>query len=218
MASITKENYLKTTYFLSQKTPDVSLTDIAKDLGVSIPTVNSMVKKLEAEGWVKYEKYKPLKITAKGKKAAAGIIRNHRLTEMFLVKIMGFTWEEVHDIAEEVEHIKSEKLFDRMDELLQFPVVDPHGSPIPDKEGNIPAQNYKRLSEITSPMKMRLRALAESSKPFLVFLNDKKIALGMEIIIHKVEPFDKSYNVAFGKNPPMNLSRDIAELLLVEPY
>ena len=102
-------------------------------MGVSKPTANNMIKKLTAIGWVVYEKYKPILLTEKGKKEASLIVRKHRLSEIFLSKIMGFGWEEVHDIAEDMEHLKSEKLFDRMNELLGFPKVDPHGSPIPNK-------------------------------------------------------------------------------------
>jgi len=137
MPTQTKENYLKALFYLHQKDPLISLTDLSKDLGVSMPTVNDMVKKLQAKGWVVYTKYKPLQFTEAGTRQAAMIIRKHRLAEMFLSQVMGFGWEEVHDMAEEMEHLKLEQFFDRMDELLGFPTVDPHGSPIPNKEGRI---------------------------------------------------------------------------------
>ena len=112
MPSTIKENYLKALHYLNQNTSKISLTDLGKSLNVSKPTVNDMVKKFQANGWLIYEKYKPIKLTPKGKKAAALIVRKHRLAEMFLFKIMGFGWEEVHDIAEELEHIQSDLFFD----------------------------------------------------------------------------------------------------------
>jgi len=130
MASKTKENYIKALFYLHQRSEDISLSHLGEVLEVSKPTANDMVKKLKVEGIVHSEKYKPIKITEQGKKAAAKIIRKHRLSEIFLLQIMNFGWEEVHDIAEELEHIKIDKFFDRMDELLGFPTTDPHGSPI----------------------------------------------------------------------------------------
>ena len=117
-------------------------------------------------------KYKPLKLTKQGLKEATLIIRKHRLSEMFLNQVMGFGWEEVHDMAEEMEHLKSESFFDRMDELLGFPKKDPHGSPIPDKNGNFVKPNYKLLSQVNIGKKVALRALRESSTEFINFLNN----------------------------------------------
>ena len=141
MPTKTKENYLKAIYFLDLKKNNISITDISLKMNVSKPTTNNMVKKMEEKGWVIYEKYKPIKLTSKGKKLGALIVRKHRLTEMFLSQVMSFGWEEVHDIAEEIEHIHSEIFFDRMDELLGFPTTDPHGSPIPDKKGKFNKPN-----------------------------------------------------------------------------
>ena len=112
MPSQTKENYLKAIYALDQKGSKIALTDISKLMEVSNPTANNMVKKLQEMGWVIYEKYKPLRLTSEGRKQGALIVRKHRLTEMFLTKIMGFGWEQVHDIAEEMEHIQSDALFE----------------------------------------------------------------------------------------------------------
>ena len=140
MASQTIENYLKAIYLSAHPGGTVTTSELAEALGVRLPTVNSMVKRLGEKGLVKYEKYKPLMLTEAGVQQAAQIVRRHRLTEMYLVERMGFGWEEVHDIAEQIEHIKAQPFFDRMDELLEFPKFDPHGSPIPDKEGNIPSR------------------------------------------------------------------------------
>jgi len=134
MTSQTEENYLKASYFLANSDNEINLSELSKSLKVSKPTVNSMVKKLCEKGFLNYQKYKPLVLTAYGRKNAALIIRKHRLTEMYLVEKMNFGWEEVHDIAEQLEHLKSPEFFDRMDELLNFPTHDPHGSPIPNKK------------------------------------------------------------------------------------
>jgi DtxR family Mn-dependent transcriptional regulator len=216
MASPTVENYLKALFNLAGKTEDVSLSDLSAHMGVSKPTVNSMVKTLKQEGWVKYEKYKPIRLTAKGRKAAALIIRKHRLTEMYLVEKMGFGWEEVHEIAEQVEHIKAPVFFDRMDKLLDFPKVDPHGSPIPDKEGHIVDHNYKKMSECSPGDRVRLVALNHSSKEFLEFLDSRDIGLKLEFEIKSVESFDHSMQVSYAKHPTEMLSQKVCEKLLVE--
>jgi len=216
MATHIKENYLKAIYFLDQKDENISLSELSKELGVSIPTVNSMVKRLQEEKWVIYEKYKPLKITPKGKKKAALIIRKHRLTEMFLEQFMGFGWEEVHDIAEEIEHIKVDDFFDRMDKLLGYPSVDPHGSPIPDKDGNVVEKEYMPLSEGTADNNYRICALNGSSQEFLHYLNRQQIKLGTLIEVIRVEPFDKSMKVVYNNMTPVVLSSDVCSRLLVE--
>ncbi len=216
MPSQTKENYLKAIYSLAGEEGEVSLSGLSKRMGVSAPTVNSMVKKLKKEGWVAYEKYQPIQLTEEGRKTAALIIRKHRLTEMFLAEKMGFGWEEVHDIAEQMEHINSEALFDRMDDLLGHPTADPHGSPIPDKSGKVASEDYIKLSKAEEGDRVVLRALAHSSTDFLVFLNDKKLELGVEIEVLRVEPFDKSMTVSYGDFPSTMLSNLVCEQLLVE--
>lgn len=216
MPSKTKENYLKAMYSLSLDSPNVSLSDLSRELGVSVPTVNSMVKKLELLKWVVYEKYKPLKLTAKGKRLAAGIVRKHRLTEMFLVKIMGFGWEEVHHIAEEMEHIDSEHLFDRMDELLNYPTVDPHGSPIPDKAGKVIQSNHQALSDCKVGDKLRLCALYSSTAELLVYLNEQNISLGLEMTVLKIEPFDKSMRLEISGESIISLSQAVCQCLMTE--
>ena len=215
MPSITKENYLKALFFLHQKNKDIAISDLSKSLDLSTPTANNMVKKLQESGWVNYEKYKPIQLTSKGKKAAALVIRKHRLTEIFLSDIMGFGWEEVHDIAEEMEHIKSEKLFDKMDEILGYPTMDPHRSPIPSKTGEVKQPAYKKLSECKKNSKVKLSSLADSSAELLLFLNSKKIKLGTELIILGIEPFDNSYTVAYDKVNSLMLSTAVCERLLV---
>lgn len=216
MASQTEENYLKSLFLLANEKGEISLSDLSKSLEISIPTANSMVNKLHEKGLLNYEKYKPLVLTSKGKKEAALIIRKHRLTEMFLVDIMGFGWEQVHDIAEQIEHINSTVFFERMDELLSFPTIDPHGSPIPDKNGKISWKSYEKLSDCKAGQTVKLAALTHSSSDFLKFLNSKGLSLGLKLKVHSIESFDKSMVVSYDKHKQEQFSQIICDRLLVE--
>ena len=216
MASNIKENYIKALFYLHQKNEDISLSDLGEELQVSKPTANEMIKKLRAEGIVVSKKYKPIRITEKGKQRAAEIIRKHRLSEMFLLQIMRFGWEEVHEIAEELEHIKTDKFFDRMDELMGFPTTDPHGSPIPDENGSFNKPKYKRLSQIPAQSTITVKALQDSSTDFLLFLNNKAIQLNTKITINHIEGFDGSLIVSYDGNLDVVLGKPICDRILVD--
>lgn len=217
MPSQTKENYLKAIYSLSMEGKKVSLSSLSERLNVSNPSANSMVKKLKELGWIDYQKYKPIELTELGTFEASRVVRRHRLTEMFLVSKMSFAWDEVHEIAEEVEHIKSERFFDRMDEMLGFPSHDPHGSPIPNKKGIIQQDDFRKLSSLKETSKGRFSALAESSVDFLRYLTNKDLELGTIIQVHEIEPFDKSMLVSYKDFGKVSLSREICERILVSP-
>lgn len=216
MASDIKENYIKALFYLHQKNEDISLSDLGEELQVSKPTANEMIKKLQTEGIVISKKYKPIRITEKGKQRAAEIIRKHRLSEMFLLQIMKFGWEEVHEIAEELEHIKTDKFFDRMDKLMGFPTTDPHGSPIPDKNGNFNKPRYKRLSQIPAQSTITVKALRDSSTDFLLYLNNKAIQLNTKITINHIEGFDGSLTVSYDGNSDVVLGKSICDRILVD--
>jgi len=216
MGSQTEENYLKALYKLADKEDKVSVSDLSAALNVSKPTTNNMVKKMDAQGWLKYQKYKPLTITEKGKRMAALIIRKHRLTEMYLVEKMGFSWENVHEIAEQVEHVKSEAFFDRIDELLGYPKFDPHGSPIPDKNGNVERPELSKLSECDAGNVVTLSALNHSEEELLRFLNGRSLALGTKLEIVSREAFDGSITVSYQDHHREVLSKKVCESLLVE--
>ena len=216
MPTTVKENYLKALYFLDEGDSRIGVTELSKRLEVSKPTANNMVKSLQEQGWVIYQKYKPLQLTEKGRKAAAKVIRKHRLTEMFLYEIMGFGWEEVHEIAEQMEHIDSEKLFSRMDEMLGHPAFDPHGSPIPDESGNVLEQQYLLLVDIPDGQKVELCALANSSTELLHHLNDLHIQLGTIIQVVKTEPFDNSILISCDEKRPILISEKVGKSLLVK--
>ncbi len=214
-ASTTEENYLKALYSLSDENREVSISSLSQALGVSNPTANSMVKRLSEKKWVEYKKYKPIRITEQGYKLAASIIRKHRLTEMYLVEKMGFGWEEVHEIAEQLEHLRSEAFFKKMDEILGSPLTDPHGSPIPDKNGEVMKSNHTQLSRVRKGQKAVLKALNDSSKEFLEFLNSKSIELNLIIEVLEVETFDKSMRLSFSNGETHLLSNEVTKRLLV---
>ena len=215
MKSLNEENYLKAIFHLIDKDDTFTVNELSKMLNIKMPSVNSMMKKFSQKNWVIYESYKPIKITALGKKEAAHVVRKHRLTEMFLVEKMGFGWEVVHEIAEQLEHIHSEIFFDKMDELLNYPKVDPHGEPIPDKQGNIIQQNLTKLSECKARETVILSAVIDSSDEFLTYLNHRNLSLNSELKILEVEKFDQSMKIEFdGKTE--TLSKMVCDKILVQ--
>ncbi|HEY1038690.1 MAG TPA: metal-dependent transcriptional regulator [Bacteroidia bacterium] len=216
MNSLTEENYLKALFNLAGENGEVSVNELSKHLQIKMPTVTSMMKKLADKKLVNYESYKPLKLTEKGRREAGLVIRKHRLTEMFLVDKMGFGWEQVHEIAEQIEHIHSPEFFEKMDQLLGYPKFDPHGSPIPDKTGKVEWIHYSKLSECKTGDTVKLVAVTHSSDEFLKFLNSRELKLGTRIRIKSIESFDGSTFVSYGKRTAEHLSGMVCERLLVE--
>ena len=216
MHSYTEENYLKALFNLSNPKGEVSVNELSKRLEIKMPTVNSMMKKLAEKKLVHYESYKPLRLTEKGKKEAGLIIRKHRLTEMFLVQKMDFGWEQVHEIAEQIEHLHSPHFFEKMDAMLGYPTIDPHGSPIPDKTGKIDWKQYEKLSDCKAGETVKLAAVIHTTDDFLKFLNSRELQLGLKIKIKSVEKFDGSMVVAYNKKTAESLSHTVSERLLVE--
>lgn len=216
MYSLTEENYLKALFNIANETGEVNVAVLSKRLDIKMPTVTSMMKKLSEKKLVHYESYKPLHLTEKGKKEAGLIIRKHRLIEMFLVDKMKLGWEDVHDIAEQIEHIQSSVFFEKMDELLGYPKVDPHGSPIPDKNGKVVWKEYNKLSDCKVGETVKLAAVINTSSDFLKFLNTREMRLDLKIKIKSIEPFDKSIIISYGKRQAEALSNVVCERLLVE--
>ena len=215
MISLTEENYLKALYRLSQEKKEITVKDIAKSLGIKMPTVNSMVKKLADKKFIKYEKYKAIELTDKGKKQALYILRKHRLTELFLSKVMGMGWEEVHDIAEQIEHIQSDRFFDRVDEMIGHPQFDPHGEPIPDSNGKLPVYKSFPLSEGQVNQAYRLTGVANHDASFLQFLDSLGLSLGAHIEIKEIQEFDKSMAVKLNQKNKTIFSNTVCRNLLV---
>jgi DtxR family Mn-dependent transcriptional regulator len=216
MHSLTEENYLKALFNISKENGEISVGELSKRLEIKMPTVTSMMKKLSEKKLVRYESYKPLQLTEKGEREAGLIIRKHRLTEMFLVDKMTIGWEDVHDIAEQIEHIQSPVFFEKMDEMLGYPKVDPHGSPIPDKNGKVIWKEYSKLSDCNVGETVKLSAVINTSSEFLRFLNTREMRLGLKIKIKSIEPFDKSLTVSYGKHQSEVLSDVVCSRLLVE--
>ena len=216
MGSLTEENYLKTVYSLSLDAGEVSVSELAKKLNVKLPTVTSMIKKLSSKKMVSYAPYQGIKITEKGKKEALSIIRKHRLAELFLVKILKLGWEEVHEIAEQLEHVNSERFYNRIDELLDYPKADPHGEPIPDADGKIVSQKSIPLSEAKVGSSVVISAVSNDEKSFLDHLNSKGLQIGDQITVKKKELFDGSVSIITKAKKETMLSHLVVEKIWVE--
>lgn len=215
MLSFTEENYLKTIYRLSEGGSKAVLTnEIADSMSTKAASVTDMVKKLSNKNLISYEKYYGVKITRHGKSEALMVIRKHRLWETFLVDKLHFHWDEVHDVAEQLEHIQSPLLIEKLDEFLGFPTADPHGHPIPDKNGKIKEVRQVPLSEAMS-RKSTVRSVKEGSPAFLQYLSKIGVYIGARItILDKVE-FDGSLEVLIDDKKKVFISRDAAQNLLV---
>lgn len=213
--TLTEENYLKALFHLVDNEGKVTINELSKFLNVKMPSVNNMMKKFADKSWVIYETYKPLIVTEKGRQEAALVVRKHRLTEMFLVKKMNFGWENVHEIAEQLEHVHSTIFFDKMDEILDYPKFDPHGEPIPDKDGNIIAQDLQKLSSCELGEIVTFASVTLSDDAFLNYLTERKLLLNTKIKIIKIENFDKSITVEVDGKQEV-LSRKATEKILVK--
>ncbi|MBH70322.1 MAG: iron-dependent repressor [Flavobacteriales bacterium] len=211
-----EENYLKTILSISLRNDGrISTNEIANEIGTSPASVSDMFKKLQEKKLIKYKKYQGVSLTKKGRKNATNILRKHRLWETFLVNTLNFSWDEVHIIAEQLEHIQSEKLIDELDDFLDKPKFDPHGDPIPSKEGKIPLSDFKSLNKLKVGDKGIIMGVKLDKKSFLQYLNQIKIQIGVEIkIINKVN-FDKSMEVKT-KYKTFFLSNDVSKNLLIK--
>jgi len=212
--SLTEENYLKAIYKLSSKKA-VNTNSIAEEVQTAPASVSDMIKKLAAKKLIDYRKYQGVTLTQGGEKTALQIIRKHRLWEVFLVEKLNFNWDEVHDIAEQLEHIKSPLLIKRLDEHLGFPRFDPHGDPIPDEEGNMNAKPKELLSNKEISYEGIVIGLNDSSDAFLQYLNKLGIYIGAKIKIIDKIAFDNSVEVMIDEKQKNNLSNQIAENIYI---
>jgi DtxR family Mn-dependent transcriptional regulator len=216
MFTLSEENYLKAIYHLeSDSKKGISTNAIAKSLETKASSVTDMVKKLSEKEVVLYIKYQGVTLTEFGKKIAANIVRKHRLWEVFLVEKLNFSWDEVHDVAEQLEHIKSPKLINQLDALLGFPTHDPHGDPIPDKEGNINTVDKILLSTFNKDESGVCVGVNDSSSEFLRFLDKKKITLGKKITVLEKEDFDDSLSIEID-GEKLSISKKIANNLYIK--
>ena len=216
MLSFTEENYLKAIYRLSEGGQKaVSTNEIAESMSTKAASVTDMIKKLSNKNVVSYEKYYGARITKQGKSQALSVIRKHRLWETFLVEKLHFSWDEVHEVAEQLEHIQSPLLIEKLDEFLGYPTADPHGHPIPDKDGKVQDLRLIPLSDSVVGKKPVVRSVKDGSPPFLQYLSKIGIYIGAKItILDKIE-FDGSLEVLIDHKSRVFISRHAAENLLV---
>ena len=217
MNSQSEEDYLKAVYHLQKESKSVSTNAIASYLDMKPSSVSDMLKKLADKKYINYLKYKGTSLTNKGKKIALKIIRKHRLWETFLVDKLGFGWAQVHSIAEQLEHIHSEELIDKLDEFLNFPKYDPHGDPIPAKDGNIEKLNQKLLIELSKKEKGIITGVKKGTPSLLNYLDQQKIKLGDTIEVIEIIEFDASYSIKINQRKII-LSEKISKNLLLETY
>lgn len=216
MITLTEENYIKAIYHLGKQGHEMVNTNaLAEAMNTKASSATDMIRKLAEKDYANYKKYKGVSLTESGKKIAVNIIRKHRLWEVFLVEKLNFTWDEVHELAEELEHIKSKKLIDELDAFLGHPTHDPHGDPIPNKDGEMTLVEKTLLSQAQINMKYSCLGVNDSSSEFLQYLNNNDIGLGAIIEVMHIEPFDKSISIkANGKL--LTVSQSVAKNLYLK--
>lgn len=215
MNSQSEEDYLKALYHLEMEFDSVSTNSIADYLDMKPSSVTDMLKKLAEKKFINYQKYKGTSLTKKGKLIALSIIRKHRLWETFLVEKLGFGWDQVHIIAEQLEHIKSEELIENLDNFLGNPKYDPHGDPIPNKDGEIEKMNQKLLVELKASQKGIITGVKKGTASLLNYLDKEKVKLGDSIKVIEILEFDGTYIVEINKRK-LSFSEKICQNLLLE--
>jgi DtxR family Mn-dependent transcriptional regulator len=215
-ASITEENYLKAIYQLSLqgqgKIPNLS---IAQNLEINPATVTEMLRKLADKQWILYSRTEGASLTSNGLYLALKVIRKHRLWETFLVRKLGFTWDEVHEVAEQLEHVQSEKMLNQLDKFLGFPQFDPHGDPIPDASGQMPRSGATLLSECRPGDKRTFAGVANQSQSFLQYLDKLEFKIDDTIEVEEIIDFDKSMHVLLNGDKKAVFSAQVCQGLLV---
>ena len=209
-----EENYLKTIFHLQETEGTVTTNILAEKLQTKPASVTDMMKKLDSKKLLNYKPYYGFSLSAEGKKIALGIIRRHRLWEYFLSEKLKFGWEEVHLLAEELEHVSSKKLIDRLDEYLGFPPFDPHGDPIPDNKGKI--RNIKKipLDQLTLQQPAEVCQVTNQSAEMLDLLQHKSIGIGTKLEVKKYFDFDRSFELKI-KNSIITISEQLAKNIFV---
>lgn len=215
--TLSEENYLKAIYNIGRLSTaeKISPTAMAEALGNNPASVVDMIRKLVDKKLISYEKTKGVKFTDKGRKAALLIVRKHRLWEVFLQEKLGYTWDEIHDIAEQLEHIQHPELADRLDKYLGFPQFDPHGDPIPKSNGEIPVTSTTTLEEMEPGKGCTVVGVKDTSTPFLQYLKQLEVGIGTEISIAEKIPYDGSLVIKIGTGANTTVSKKFAENILV---
>ncbi|MCG2460381.1 metal-dependent transcriptional regulator [Flavobacteriaceae bacterium F89] len=220
MLTLVEENYIKALLYLTSKDRTMKLqegvgtNDLAVNLQVKPSTVNEMLKRLNEKDLVNYEKYKKVTLTELGETLALKVIRKHRLWETFLHDKLEFDWDEVHEVAEQLEHIRSEKLIEKIDKFLDYPKYDPHGDPIPDSQGVLPKRESTRLSQVEKNQNYVVLAVSDTTKEFLKYMEDLEIAIGTELLVMEKIAYDGSLKIN-KKGTLLTLSQKVADNILV---
>ena len=217
MLTFTEENYLKAIFKLSERdNKSASTNAIAAQLGTSAASVSDMLKKLSEKDLINYEKYKGVNLTADGSREATRLVRRHRLWEVFLVEKLRFSWDKVHDIAEELEHINSPELVSRLDAFLDYPKFDPHGDPIPNADGKFTIRNQFQLSELTKGHHASLVGVKIQDQDFLQYLSDLNIKIGTSILVEDIVSYDRSMKIVINNLNAAVISHQTAQNLLMK--
>ena len=216
MPTVSAENYLKAIYHLQRMHTKVKTKDIADRLDVSQPSVSSMLQSLAADGLVEHKPYKGTRLTDRGVKTALTVIRKHRLIEMFLVETLGFSWDEVHDEAEQLEHSVSDMLAQRIDDFLGNPQFDPHGDPIPTADGQVFHRDSIPLHEADPGVRLRIARVLDQQPDVLRHLTKLGLTPNAEIEVVEVLPFDGQMTLRVDHGQA-TISRTLASRLLVTP-
>lgn len=210
-----EENYLKTIYHLQQEGGTVGTNAVAEKLHTKAASVTDMMKKLSAKGLLHYTPYYGFSLSPDGRKIALSIVRRHRLWEYFLADRLQFDWREVHSIAEELEHVSSKKLIDKLDEYLGYPQTDPHGDPIPDSKGRMMQRLSVPLADLSLHQPAIIMQVTNQSDEMLEHLKDKQLQIGTTLEIKKIHGFDRSLDVK-RKNKIITITYELAKSLLVK--
>jgi len=213
--STSEENYIKAIYHL-QREGSVTTNELAAELQTRPASVTDMMKKLRTKKLVHYEAYRGFRLTPEGRKLALIIIRRHRLWEFFLAEKLKFSWDEVHAVAEDLEHVSSKKLIDKLDEFLGFPRYDPHGDPIPDASGKIETSKQVCLSDLPLNKTALVCYVSDQSTGMLELLSHKKIGIGTRLEIKKKFSFDHSLEIKIRQQSPTTISGDLAKNIFVK--
>lgn len=214
MTTLAEENYLKSIYHLSQNAISVSTNQLAALLNTKASSVTDMLKKLAEKALINYTPYQGVSLTVAGEKIAVNIIRKHRLWELFLVEKLDFKWDEVHVMAEELEHISANELIDRLDKFMGYPKYDPHGDPIPDCNGLIKVHNLKAVSSLKTGEGGVICGVRDHSTAFLQYLEKQGLTIGSAVEVKEVIEFDRSVSLLC-EGRQLQISRDVANNLLI---
>ena len=214
--SASEENYLKTIYHLQTRDDNVSTNELAEKLNARPASITDMMKKLKNRRLVNYQRYQGFRLTPEGKKIALGIIRRHRVWEYFLSEKLKFSWDEVHEVAEQLEHVSSKKLIDKLDEFLEFPKFDPHGDPIPDTNGKIEAGKQVCLTELHANKTARISHITDQSALLLEQLQQQHITIGASVMVKKKFSFDNSLEIKLDNKHVLTISDQLAKNIFVK--